>query len=332
MSLNVLRFFGYNKIPAALSSFRVEEVPSSFLYPDNRELAETLKGWGFTETLTSSLVSESACASFGVEADQLVKLSNPLSQDETVLRPLLIPNLLKAIQTNVNHQRESVFLFEEGARHLMNRAIDKPVEERALAFVGYGELSSKTWNAESREIDFFYLKSYFEGINQKLGGEYTLKLEQARPFLHPHQSFSVHQNGNQMGWGGVLHPEMAGRFDLNRSCIVFEIQLDSRRKAVLQFKEFSKFPFVERDIAVLIDKTVPWSRIAEIVHEMGGPLLQEVKPFDLFSGGSMDASKKSVAFRCRLQHDQKTLSETDITQTIDRIKSALTERCGAQLR
>lgn len=326
---DVLRFFGYNNIPAKLGAFRPGEVPPSFAYQEHKTLTDALKSFGFNETLTSSMSSIPLSKDFDVQESQMVRLANPLSQEESVLRPLLLPNLVRAVQRNVNHQRESVFLFEVGTRHALEN--NQPVEEQAVAFIAYGAQNPLSWKLSKEDVDFFFLKGTVEKLRQIFCGDCTLRIEQAKPFLHPHQSFSVVKNGAVVGVGGVLHPEIAKRYDLKRPVVVCEMQLKSEKPAVATFKEFSKYPFVERDIAIVVGSDVSWSKLSDVISQAGGTLLKSATPFDIFTGGSLETGKKSIAFRCHLQED-RTLLESDINKTIDRIKSALAERCGAQLR
>ena len=93
-----------------------------------------------------------------------------------------------------------------------------------------------------------------------------------------------------------------------------------------------KFPFVERDIAVVVEKTTTWGDLALQIQKAAGPLLVNSVPFDLFEGGSLNPSQKSLAFRIRLQDPTRTLTDSDIQSTVEKIKSALQEHCGAHLR
>jgi phenylalanyl-tRNA synthetase beta chain len=93
-----------------------------------------------------------------------------------------------------------------------------------------------------------------------------------------------------------------------------------------------RYPFVERDIAVVVEASLPWASIEKETEKAAGELLKSVAPFDVFSGGSLPEGRKSVAFRLRLQDPGKTLSEADINSAVDRIKAALQKNCGAQLR
>ncbi|MBV9080375.1 MAG: hypothetical protein JO102_04565, partial [Elusimicrobia bacterium] len=265
-------------------------------------------------------------AKFGVNDADVVRLANPISQEESVLRPSLLINLLRAVSRNLNHQRSSVMLFEVG--HVFN-----PSEEQRLAIVVAGEASPKTWKQPALPVDITYLKGLLEALIRDTGAAATLAPGAKASFLHPSQSFSIVHRGKTAGAAGILDPRTAAAFDIGAPCAVVEVRLaaltgDSTRAAA----PLPKYPFVERDIAVVVEKTVAWDTLRAAAEKAGGALVVGVWPFDLFEGGSLAASQKSVAFRVRLQDPNKTLAESDINGAVERIKSTLQKSCGAQLR
>ena len=206
------------------------------------------------------------------------------------------------------------------------------METQVLSLVLYGESQEKTWYAQAREIDFFSLKGLVESFSQQFQLNLKLVYHVEKPYLHPHQSFSIQHQGKEIGWAGMIHPAFAEANDLKPHGAVAEFSLESLLPQKTRYQGYSPFPYVERDIAVLVPQDQDWGGMSQIVKQNGGGLLTDISPFDVFSGKDLPKDKKSMAFRVRLQSMEKTLSDNDIQDTIEKIKSSLLSRCGAELR
>jgi len=322
----VIRLVGYNAVPATLSRFRVAKMASTYRAAPTARLVQTLRGYGLSEALSSSLVPSDWPAKFAVPEKDVIKLANPISQEESALRPTLAINLLRAVQRNLNHQRDAVALFEIGKTFWGS-------EEAKFGFVVCGKAVQKTWRSAEKDVCVFYLKGLLESLARDTQAPFTIESGSTAPFLHPHQSFTIQYRGRPAGWAGMLNPRLAADLDLGNNCAVAEIDLAVFTPPVdRKLASLPRHPFVERDIAVVVDQATPWEKIRREAESAGGVLLTAVHPFDVFSGGSVAAGHKSVAFRIRLQDPAKTLSESDINAAVDRIKASLQKNCGAQLR
>lgn len=325
---DVLRFVGYNTIPSAMMSHRAGTgVTEDERYQFFGSLREVLKGWGLNETSTSTLLSIESTRPFGFDASRLALLANPLSKEESALRPLILINLLRAAELNIRNRRERIALFEIGARHSGDNS-----EDHALAVVLSGSSKGTHWREKAKAFDFYHLKGLIEELGRVERVNLSLDYGSALSVLHPQQQFRIVINGSEAGWGGVLHPSLVESFSLPETTVVFEVKLPFGHAKARSFKAFSRQPSVERDLAIVVEQSVAWSTIEGVVRQAGGALLKSVMPFDVFTGGSLEASKKSVAFRCILQHEEKTLSEADISGVVQKITSGLNQHCGAQLR
>ncbi len=328
----VVRMIGYNNVPTAASSVILGNMTNTYKKWDEGRLVDFLQGCGLTETITSSFCLPELAGLAGARADQLAMLANPLSKEEAILRPNLLANLLKAVQRNLNYQQDSVRLFETG--HVFTKISESEVrEEKRLAGVLCGFATPKAWNAAAKEVDVFALK----GILEELFRVFRIKAElipSAKSNLfHPYQAFDISWRGKRVGQAGVLHPNIKQQLDITPACAAFEIDMQIfQSESVDKTVPLPRYPFVERDIAVIIGKEKLWADISRTVSKAGGAWLKDVFPFDLFEGGSLTPDQKSIAFRVRLQHPEHTLSESEITGTIDAIKNALKANCGAQLR
>jgi len=327
----VIRVIGYDHIPETLPRLEATAIPANQKPLETGKLADLLKGLGLNETLTNSFSSPKMTDLLQYNKDELLPLKNPISPEESILRPLISVNLLQAVRRNVHFQRDSVYLFEIGKKYLRSgQAFSEPP---SCAFVLYGPPVETSWQTKPRNADFYALKGMVEKISQAIFPDMEIDLSRTvPPFLHPNQSFVISRNGKPAGWGGMLHPSLEAQFDLKHPCAVCEWELGADPTNRHLFKSLPRFPFVERDIAIIVDKNLPWQKIEEEIRKTDTGLLEAAWPFDVFIGGTLEAGKKSVAFRLRLRHAEHTLAEGEINQAVEKIKSNLTTRCGAQLR
>ena len=322
----VIRLVGYNSVPSSLSKFRVAKMESTYRAASTSKLVQALRGYGVNEALSSSLVPSDWPAKFSVKPGEIISLANPISQEESALRPNLAVNLLRAALRNIHHQQPDVALFEIGKTF-------QGSEESKFGLVLTGRATRKSWRTEDKDVCVFYLKGMLEALSRDTDAGFALDAGSSLPFLHPNQSFTVTYRGRPAGWAGMLNPRVAAGLDLGANCAVAEIDLAVfTRSADPKLSAIAKHPFVERDIAVVVDLATSWDRIRTEAQSAGGALVTLIHPFDVFSGGSVAAGHKSIAFRVRLQDPGKTLSETEINAAVDRMKAALQKNCGAQLR
>lgn len=327
----VVRLIGYEAVPVRRAKISLGNMSESYRKWDDTPVVEALRGFGLSETITPSFCSVESAIALGVKEDTLVPLANPISKEETILRPGLLVNLIKAVQRNLNHQQASVALFELG--NGFSKGNGGVVEEKRLAGVVCGEVSPKTWTSAQKHVDIFYLKSLLSAIDKAFHLDWEVAPSSDWSVLHPYQAFNISWRKQTVGVAGLLHPAFAAQLDITLPCAVFEINADVfRAKHSDRAVALPKYPFVERDIAVVIDKSKAWREIRGVVAKAGGSLLKHIDPFDLFEGGSLLPNQKSLAFRVRLQHPEHTLAEAEIAETVDKIKTALQHACGAQPR
>lgn len=322
----VARLLGYNNFASTMPVIAPNPTPPQFQVKDLAGLAQKLKAVGLSETITHSFCAQDRANDFGIPTDKHLLLANPLSKEETLMRPLISLNLLKAVALNQSHQQESVFLYEVG--QVFEKTSQGHNEESHLAMVMAGRFSTGGWRGSAKDVDVFDLI----GIFNLLGLE--LHFGSQKSYLHPYQSFDVSYRGKRIGWGGLLHPTLLSKWDLKGPVALAEVNLDAldlKRKKI-KMAPLRRFPFVDRDIAVVVEKNKTWGDMLSHVKKSSGDLLVGAFPFDLFEGGAIGPTQKSLAFRVRLQHAERTLTENEINGVIESIKSSLQTHCGAQLR
>lgn len=308
----VARLYGYEHIGVS--------VPELGFVPEgadttHRGLRQLLVGFGLQETLTYTFSSDEELARTGAPAAS-VRLAQPPSAERSVLRTALYPGLLGAAQTN---RGERLALFEVG------RVFEGDEAER-LALLLRGTWSGGGW-LPAQEVDFYVLKGVLGKLAATLG--VTLRLEPqsqpgSHPALHPGVSAAVLWDAREVGFCGLLHPELAAEYELDDTYLA-ELELPLGGRAV-NFHEFSRQPFAERDLAVVAPKDVLYAQLENLIRGAAGDKLVSASPFDLYEGEPVPEGKRSVALRLRFRDATRALRDDEVDTFIENVITTLSQR------
>lgn len=325
------RIHGYNRIPVshASSASVTRSTPETDFDLDRARLA--LVERGFHEVITYSFVSPEIQAL--VDPDQeVLRLSNPLSADLSVMRTSLWPGLLQTARYNQARQQERVRVFEAGLRFRLGP--DGLRQGLALSGLLLGSVAPEQWGQTTRTADFFDLKADVESLLALTGAPHRFSFAPgAHPALHPGQAASIRREGNPVGLLGMLHPGLGDRLDLAGDAFLFELDIEPLRDGVLpRYAPISRFPSIRRDIAILVDETVTYAAVADCVRSAATELLRELVLFDVYAGENIESGRKSFALGLILQASSQTLTEEVIEESVGRVLSRLASQLGAKLR
>ena len=336
---DVLRIHGYDKIPA-ISLRRPSGTPVAAidlaLQRVNR-VKHALAARGLSETVTWSFTSDSDAALFGGVPDCL-RLANPISADLDVMRPSILPNLIRGVAQNVARGRENVGLFEVGPQF----AGDAPEDEsRVAAGLRRGWSGPRHWAGERRALDAFDAKADALAALQASG--VTVDGLQSRAeapgWYHPGRSGVLALGPNVMANFGELHPMVLSALDLDGPVVGFELMLDAVPKPKAKKSgrarpalRASDLPAVERDFAFVVDEAVTAGAVLRAAKGAEKALIGEVRLFDVYRGEGVAKGKKSLAVAVRLQPTDHTFTDTEIEAIGGKIVAAVAKATGASLR
>ncbi len=317
-----------------------------------RRSEDSLRESGFDEIVGLSFTDPDEVARLrlaGVDPRaQGVKLANPLSEDQSVMRTILLGSVLGAAQRNLSRGADRVALFESGRVYLPagefgpgplggdfpGKTRPPTNEPQHLCAVTVGPLDPSSWQGESAASDFFALKGVLEHLAGGLGTEVSVVKGEPEPFLHPGKSGKVFVGPEEIGWIGEVHPLVAAEYDLE-GAVAFEIALadllESSTVGEESYVDFTPFPPVDRDLAVLVKDGTSAQTLISAVEGAGGELLTGVSVFDVYSGEGVEEGHKSVALRLRFRAPDRTLSEEEVEPVWDAIIGSL-EKVGGKLR
>ena len=328
----IIRIYGYNEIQS--TAFTAGVRPGSFTPAGQykNRLAGLLTNRGFDETCTFSFISPRFYDRIGLPADSPLRSSivirNPLGEDTSVMRTIILPSVLEALERNNNyHSEPAVALFETA--NVYSSAADGSVDEHietALAFYGCG--------------DFYSLKGAFEAIFADAGIKcvcYTAVRD--NPTYHPGRCAKATVNRKDgetlLAVFGELHPEIAAEYGFDDTRVYAGTL---KTDMVLDLASFwrlytplPKYPAVTRDFAFVCDDTIESAAICEAITKAAGKLVENVSLFDVYKGAQIPEGKVSLAYKVTLRAADRTLTDEEAEKASAKITKAL-DALGAQLR
>jgi phenylalanyl-tRNA synthetase beta chain len=323
------RVYGYNRLPTRVLAKPIEMVEHKEAHFPISRIRRQLVGRGFQEAITFSFIEPGIAKLFDPSTEP-VALRNPISADLSVMRTSLIPGLVSLLVNNLNRQQNRVRVFETGLRFVPDAA--GLLQEACLSGLVYGERLPESWTNTKDTVDFYDLKGDLESVLNLLGVEYHF--ESARhPALHPGQTAQVMIAGKVVGVLGALHPSLQQTLGIPGKVYVFELKLEGLTQArVPAFTSLSRFPEVRRDLALLLDRSLPVSALLDSVKSQAGECLIDLKVFDVYMGKGIDPQRKSVAIGLTFQHPSRTLTEDEINTSVDAVVRHLKDKYSASLR
>lgn len=331
----VARLYGYDNIPKTLPNASGTVGKLSAYQSKRRIVRRYLEGAGLYQAVTYALTSPSKATAFALEVKDTVKLSMPMSEERSVLRQSIVPQLLEVLKYNVARQNDTVALYETGTVFLHTEENQLPEEREHVAGALTGLWHSQLWQGEKKALDFFVAKGILEGLFEKLGLTSQITFAAAQvDGMHPGRTASISLNGQYIGYVGQVHPTVEQQHDIKET-YVFELSLQAllnAEVAPLAYESIPRFPSISRDIALVVDSATVAGDVQAIIIEAGGKLLKEVSIFDLYEGEHMEPGKKSLAFSLKYFDPAKTLTDEEVTKAHTKVLDAVKEKAGAELR
>lgn len=327
----VIRLYGYDKIkgkfPIAMMGLGGLDKSKSRV----KAVRDLLLDRGFYEAITYTLTDPKKIGLFDYLSEhEPFRLLNPLSPERSVVRRSILYSLIESAVYNANRQNSDFVLFE-------NSDVDaKGLSGERLALVAYGKLHLQG-ELGSRPYDFYFAKGVFEAVLEVLGiGANRIRydaIKDNREEFHPYRSQAAYLGKQRVAVFGEMHPSARESLGLKEATAIMEIDLKALvdcpvgiKKAVLP----SRFPVLERDIAILLKDEVPYAKIKEAIRKASG-LIKSVEVFDLYKGTGVPAGYKSMALRLRIYDENKTLTDAEGAEVLANVTKAIV-LAGAEVR
>ena len=325
----VARYYGYNNIETTL--MRGATTMGGYLDAQKLENAAgaAARAMGYSEIITYSFVSPASFDAIRIPADsplrKTVKLVNPLGEDTSIMRTVILPSMLDILSRNFAFKNKGVKLYEIGKIYLPKDGEKLPDEPKRMIFGTYGE-----------HENFFTLKGEIDAILDQLNVHpATYIADTKNPSYHPGRCADIVIDGKKMGVIGQIHPLVAETYGIGDQVYVAELDFTGLQAVLAPervFHSLPKFPTVTRDLALVCDESITVGALEDCIAEAGGKLLRKIDLFDIYRGPGIAPGKKSVAFSLELLSLIHISEPTDTTGVMNAVLEKLKNDLGVSLR
>ena len=322
------RSYGYNEIPTTAFRTSTQGGYSPVMLMESKA-GQLCRAMGYSEIITYSFVSPTVFDMIRLDpASPLrntLRIQNPLGEDTSVMRTTALPSMLDILSRNYAYHNKAAKLYELAKIYLPVEGTVLPNEPKILLLGAYGEGQS-----------FFSLKGQLEAILEGLRipkADYSAVSN--NPSYHPGRCAQVSICGTQVGYIGQIHPLVAKNYRMD--CEVYCAEINFTALTALQEPEHTytplpKYPAVSRDLSFVCDEAVTVAQAEAVISKSAGKLLRNIRLFDIYRGTGIADGRKSLAFSLELRADDRTLTDTDSEQVVNKVLVALASELGAVLR
>ena len=337
----IARLKGLGEIPATVPERAATPAPPNDYRSFIGAAREVMVGAGLTELRTIAFIAPADNQRYPGMGGEAVRVANPLSAELSELRLSLAPGLLGALRFNLNREAAAFHAFEIGKVFSMRDGA--PVEHERLAAISYGDYALGAVGQPAVAASFWTLKGVLEqwfiaqGVVARVEFvAFDAASETEYRFLHPGRAARVLFDGQPIGYLGELHPAEAIRVEVSSPCVLTELDLVHliaygflpRQEIVAP----PRYPAIRRDLALVLDRDISAARVIAAIREGASSLLESVEVFDVYEGGTIAPSKKSMALACRYRGKDRTLTDEEVNRTHGELIERVRRGLGAELR
>lgn len=335
---DIAQIYGYDKIPLTLPVSEIsigEEIPiESF----NKSIRTIMTTFGFSEVKNYSFLNDNLnnhlLKNEKLNIENAVKLQNPFNEEESYLKTTLIPDLLKNYIYNYNNGNHNIHLFEIASTYSINNGNFK--QTPFLGAISGGFIIEPSFNHNKFVSDFYFLKSI---INNILDFLKTNKLVEYKNISLNENFFDYHcnilLNNEIIGILGQIKKDIIYENKIKNNIFYFELNLEKLFKYYnkkIKYQKFSTFPYVKRDLSIIVKNDIPLSDVEKNIYESGQSLIKNIRLYDLYYGEQIPEGCKSFTFSIIFQASDRTLSESEINDIMNNIINNLKTKLSAELR
>jgi phenylalanyl-tRNA synthetase beta chain len=294
------------------------------------KISNVLTGLGFTEILTNSITNSAYFSD--EELKTTVRLLNNLSNELNIMRPSMLHTALEVMSFNINRKNSDLKFFEFGKTY-STTSVGQYNETNHLCLYLTGQLNENYWKEKAKPSDIYYLKGIAEALLSNLAVSYN-----GFDSIHTYElqsGLSIQLHGEKIVELGRVNYQLASKFDIKQPVFFADFYWDAILKYAgrqVQFKEIPKYPSVERDLALVVPKSMKYKEISERIDKLRLAKLKEVRLFDVFESEKLGAGKKSMAINFMFLDEEKTLTDKEIDSWMSRIMTTLEKELDAEIR
>ena len=320
------RLYGYHNLVSTLPRIplRKGEYVGDVKY--RKLISKRLRTLGLNECKTYTLTSPEMAKLFKYDNKENVVLPNPMSMDKSVVRTSILPSLLNTYEYNKARKVNDILLYEISKVYDINYN-----EETKIALLMKGNYICNNWQNNVVKVDFYLIKGMVENVLDYLGfkNRYTFTVDNTSD-MHPGMSATILLDREPIGIVGRVHPSLS-----KDDIFVAELSLTKimgKQIKAIKYKESSKYPEIKKDLAFVVNKSVPSSELVNQIKKSGGRLLTNIDVFDIYTGENVKEDEKSIAYTLTFSDTTRTLLEDEVNTVFRKIIDEVENKCNARLR
>ncbi|NSW88432.1 phenylalanine--tRNA ligase subunit beta [bacterium] len=331
----VARIKGFASINPVLPTVSIRE---SLINPlvDLRSLKlkarESFSQEGFSEVINFSFTDDLMFKDL-----EKIEVLNPISKDFKYLRSSLVPSLLNNAAHNLNHGNDRFKLFEIG--NIFFNKKKKKIQRMEVATISSVDRSNLMW--DKIKFDFYdgkkILEKFMSFLNLNFDKiSFNSKLESFySSILHPGKAASIYYEDNNIGFVGEVHPEVLSTYNIKKGLVASTFFLDEISKITIEpktLKPFGNFPFIQRDVSLLIDKNIEGMEVVQLIENFDSSLVKDAFIFDVFEDSKLGPNKKSLSISILFGANNRTLEDVEVTDELENILSGVKKEINIEIR
>lgn len=336
----VVRMYNYDNLePNFYTSFNLDQKKPSLelqMPSMRKELKSALRGLGFNEILTQNMLDPTSAALF---TDNPVKIANPLGEEMSIMRPAILPSILKTIERNIRFGNKNLNFFEIGKT--FEKATDGIFlkefnENERLAIALCGSDVQNSWAQKEREYDFYDIKGIVASVLNKVKiKDWAFSLNDLENVGLSANSLKITVGADTIGYLGEIAPAILKKFEIESAIYYAEIDLTKLYRleiAKTKYKPAPAFPASKRDLAFLADKSVHAESFFALIKANGGEFLKNIELFDVYEGKNLEPGKRSLAFALSFFAEDRTLTQEEVEKAVNKVIEQASKELNAKLR
>jgi phenylalanyl-tRNA synthetase beta chain len=313
---DIARIYGYDNIGMSNSRFHGSTLPHAPIFLFEREVRSQLVAEGLQEFLTSDLIGPTLMEIVRddeMPEESVIRVLNPTSIEQSILRTSLLPGLLQVVKYNWDHQNHHVSGFEIGRIHFKEG--DQYKEQTVAGIVLSGKSRPHHWDQKPHDFDFFDLKGVVENVLQELRiNDLSFQVNRLDTF-HPGRRASVYVGSFEIGSLGEVHPTILRRLDVPQRIFFAELNLHDLFKVQeksYKMEDIPIYPGSERDWTITLREEIPIADVFDMIDSTASPLLEKTSLLDVYRSEKLGQGLKNVTFRFMYRDTNKTVAQESV--------------------
>ncbi len=325
----ICRIVGYDQLPMSLPTVKLQQIPVNRIYETRKKVRQILVAQGLSEVITYAMVSKRILEKSNQGLLTGIEIQNPLSQDQELMRPSLLPNFLSIVATNLNRGQKDLKFFEAGKIY----PIDGEKEVLGLAMIG---LSKMDWRETKKEVNFYDIKGAIEQLIERFGVEGITFLRGEYSYLEEGQAAQISLGNEDIGVVGKVRQSVLEGWEIKAKNVFFaQIDFERLMKQALSKKFYApvvEFPAMTRDVSLAVKKETVFQEVVDIAKAQGGKILTSIRFNEEYLGENLAHGHRGLIFSLTYQSPERTLKDAEVNDVHGRVLSSLQKELQATIR